>query len=102
MENLVTVRTANFASDLSIAKSYLESQGIECVIQGELSSQVYTTTAFSGGGVLLKVEEKNYERAVALLVEGGFAKKEDYEISATDKWLVNFVEKLRKFFRCKQ
>lgn len=97
----MTVRTANFASDLSIAKSYLESQGIVCVILGELSSQVYTLTAYSGGGVQLKVGAQDYERAVALLVEGGFAKKEDYEISATDKWLVNCVEKLRGLFGCK-
>lgn len=98
MENLVTIKTAGFASELAVAKSYLESEGIESVILGELSSQVYTTIAFSGGGVQLKVHEEDFEKAVSLLIDGGFAKKEDYEISSTDKWLVNQVEKLRKLF----
>lgn len=101
MEDLVTIKTANLASDLAIAKSYLESEGIDAVIFGEVMSQVYSAVAYNGGGVQLKVRQEDAENAIALLIEGGFAKQEDYEISATDKWLVNQVEKLRKLFSCK-
>lgn len=101
MENLVTIKTAAFASELAVAKSYLESEGIESVIIGELSSQVYTTIAYSAGGVQLRVQQEDFEKAVSLLIEAGLAKREDYEISETDKKLVKWVEKVQDFFRPK-
>lgn len=101
MKNLVTIKTAPFASELAVAKSYLESEGIESIIIGELSSQVYTTIAYSAGGVQLQVHSEDFEKSVSLLIEAGLAKKEDYEISETDKWLVKWVEKIQNFFRPK-
>lgn len=101
MDTLATIKTANFASELAIAQSYLESEGIECFLINELSSQVYTEIAYSSGGARLQVRESDYEKAVQLLVEGGFARKEDYEIPESTMRLVRWHEKIRSFFRKK-
>ena len=38
----VTVKKSHYAADLQILKSRLESEGIKCFIEGELTSQVLT------------------------------------------------------------
>ena len=98
MDNLVTIRTANLASDLVVAKSYLESEGIEAVIFGETMSQVYGAAMYNGGSVQMKVRYEDAEKAIALLIEGGFARKEDYETSSTDNWLTRLLYSLSRFF----
>jgi hypothetical protein len=37
---LVTIKESHYASDLAVLKSRLESEGIECFLDGELTSQV--------------------------------------------------------------
>ncbi|WP_029903486.1 hypothetical protein [Prevotella sp. 10(H)] len=73
MDELVTVKTSDFEADLAIAKSYLIDNGIDCVVNGE-----YITIGLpEGGGARLQVMSDNYNRAVELLVQGGFLRRED-------------------------
>ncbi|MBD8388034.1 putative signal transducing protein [Dysgonomonas sp. BGC7] len=73
MDELKTVKTANFEADLAIAKSYLIDNGIECVISGE-----YLTIAMGGiDAVRLQVMSENYQRAIELLKKGGFLDSND-------------------------
>lgn len=78
MNELVTIKTSTFLSDLAVAKSFLESENIYCFIKNEHTSLLYPF--FSGNsGAQLQVPEADAKRAIDLLIEGGFARKEDYE-----------------------
>jgi len=76
MNDLVTLISADFEANLAIAKSFLIDNGIECVINGE-----YLTVGLGGlGSVRLQVMEEDYRRAAELLINGGFAKREDFDL----------------------
>lgn len=86
MEELVMLRTFTDSTDFAIAKSYLESNGIECFGQDEI---------YSKGGVKLQVRSGQVDEAIKLLFDGGYLKKEDFEPSAEMK----FLEKILNYFR---
>ena len=70
MEGWVQILSFTSLQDAYIAKSYLESEGIEKVfLQNEITSQVLFNM---GGGVKMVVNEEDKDRAVELLKEGGF------------------------------
>lgn len=98
MSELVTIKISNYISELSIAKTFLEDQGIICFIKDEYINQIYAMNNSMLGGIKLQVPEENAERARLLLVEGGFAKKEDYEIPKSTMRLVKWYEKLSSIF----
>lgn len=78
MDTLVTIKTAHIPSDLVVARSVLESEGIYCFVKDEIMSQLYPM--FGGvGGAKLQVRGEDAEKAIAILIEGGFAKEEDYQ-----------------------
>ena len=101
MSEFITVKASDHPSELMVAKSYLESEDIPCVIKDELISQVYSMASNAWGGAKLQVAEEDFEQAVKLLVEGGFAKKEDYEPTSSDMFLVRLVEKIKNLFKMK-
>ncbi len=68
MDELKTVKTSNFEADLAIAESYLLDNGIECVINKEYLS----ISTSKGGSARLQVMSGDYQRAIELLIEGGF------------------------------
>ena len=78
--SFITVKTFTNSTDFHLAKSYLESEQIECFVQNELINQVYPLASNAVGGIQLQVPSKQAEEAVQLLIEGGFAKSEDYEL----------------------
>lgn len=78
MDNLMTVKTSDFEADLFIAKSYLIDNGIDCVI----NTGYLTVSTEDGMSAKLQVRAEEYKQAVALLIKGGFAKREDYEYIA--------------------
>ena len=57
--------------EVNLAKSYLESEGIETILQNELAAQIYA-------GVIdkpkLLVREKDIEQAIKTLIKGAFIK----------------------------
>lgn len=75
MDELVTLKSADFEANLAVAKSFLIDNGIECVVNGE-----YLTVYTAGlGTARLQVMSQDYKRAAELLIEGGFAKREDFD-----------------------
>lgn len=75
MDTLITIKTSYSNGELDIAKSYLEENGIYCSIREDF----YLPTPVNGGELL--VEEAHAGEAIHLLIEGGFAKPEDYELN---------------------
>jgi len=95
MDELLTVRTFSQSIDFEMAKSYLESCGIECFGRDEINNRAYLANV--NGGIKLQVREEQAEEAVKLLFEKGYLKEEDFELSPEMKWM----EKLLNFFHRK-
>jgi len=95
MEELVTIRSFTQSIDFELAKSYLESFGIECYGQDEILNRDYANV---NGGVKLQVRLEQLEEAIKLLLNAGYLKAEDFEPSTEMKW----VEKLLSFFKRKK
>jgi len=95
MDELLTVRTFSQSIDFEMAKSYLESCGIECFGRDEINNRAYLANV--NGGIKLQVREEQAEEAVKLLFEKGYLKEEDFELSPEMKWM----EKLLNFFNRK-
>jgi predicted RNA-binding Zn-ribbon protein involved in translation (DUF1610 family) len=75
----VTIKESHYLGDLSVLKSRLESEGIECRLKNELTTQVMShIPSFM---VELQVPEADVERVREILIEMG-------EISETEKKLV--------------
>lgn len=99
MDNaLITIKISNIPGELAVAKTYLESYDIFCYLKDELINQVHP---FAMGGIKLQVKEEDAMRAIELLIEGGFAKKEDYEIPESTVRMVKLYEKVASFFKKK-
>lgn len=65
----VTVKESHYLSDLSVLKSRLESEGFECRLKNELTTQVINyIPSFM---VELQVPESDLERVREILVETG-------------------------------
>ena len=77
--SFVTVKIFNNSIDFHVAKSYLESAQIDCFGQNEFINQVYPLAGSTLGEIQLQVPADQAEEAIRLLIEGGFAKPEDYE-----------------------
>lgn len=61
---MITIASYNSATEAYIAKGYLESQGIRCQIRNENVPQTLPI-----GAVELLVDEKDADKALALLKE---------------------------------
>lgn len=72
--DLVTIKTFNFPSEVSVAKSFLEMEGITVYLKNLTASQL----SYSIGDIDMQVSEKDYEKAKAALIEGGFSQPEDF------------------------
>lgn len=99
MNRLVTIKTSNIPGELAVAKSYLESYDLYCYLKDELINQVHP---YAVGGIKLQVREEDLAKAVQLLIDGGFAKKEDYEVPQSTMKLVKIYEKVTSFFKRKE
>lgn len=66
---LITVKQSRYAADLAVLKSRLKSEGIECWIKNELTSQVisYIPSIYAE----LQVGEADVERVRKILIETG-------------------------------
>ncbi|NDV45783.1 DUF2007 domain-containing protein [Paludibacter sp. 221] len=99
MQELVTIKVFNFQNDLHLVKSYLESEGIKCFAKDELVNQVYPMATNAMGGIKLQVPADQAEEAVRLLIEGGFAKEEDYDVPNSIKQAGKFIDWLKNLFK---
>ena len=83
MNEFITIKTSTLVSDLAVAKSYLESENILCFIKNEHTAMLQPF--FSNySGAQLQVLREDAEQAIKLLIEGGFASKDDFEDSDPD------------------
>ncbi|MCF6357020.1 MAG: DUF2007 domain-containing protein [Draconibacterium sp.] len=66
---LVTIKESHYNQDLTVLKSRLESEGIECRLKNELTTQVLNhIPAFS---VELQIADTDLERAKEIMIETG-------------------------------
>ena len=90
MNHFQTVAVFTYPTDLFVAKSFLESQEIECFVRDEMTIQVHNFYSNAIGGIKLEVVEKDYEKARELLIQNGFindGKEEKTEESQND-WII--------------
>ncbi|GHT47999.1 hypothetical protein AGMMS49965_26230 [Bacteroidia bacterium] len=76
----ITVLTFTYLHEAAIVRGRLESEGIECNVQDELTAQVVPlSSTASSGGIKLQVKECDLKQAAAILTEAGYLKKEDLQ-----------------------
>ncbi|NOZ47010.1 MAG: DUF2007 domain-containing protein [Chlorobi bacterium] len=72
MSNWITIITFILPHEAQIAKGRLESEGINTIIQNELTTQVNNFYSNAIGGVKLLINENDKEKAEQILIDGGF------------------------------
>jgi hypothetical protein len=63
-------------SEADIIKSFLESNGIECIYRGSVAASVYPLTTDGMGEIHILVKDADYETAKALLENPEIAPEE--------------------------
>lgn len=86
MGKMITIKTSTFPEELAVAKTFLEENGIKCLLNDEYLAQI------TSKGFQLEVAEEDAEKALSLLIEGGFATIDEYK-DAPDA-LTSFVGKI--------
>lgn len=79
MDNFKTIMTFTLPQDAYMAKTYLESEGIETFLKDELTVQVYNFYSNAIGGVKLQVKERDFENGLVILKRGGYINSESSE-----------------------
>ncbi|MDD2475615.1 MAG: DUF2007 domain-containing protein [Dysgonamonadaceae bacterium] len=72
--DLITIKTFNFPSEVTVVQSFLEMEGITVYLKNMVASQL----SYSLGDIDMQVSEEDYEAAKNALIEGGFSKPEDF------------------------
>lgn len=78
-DRYTTVLTFTYPYEVVIVRGRLESEGIECFVQDELTVQVNPFYSNAIGGVKLQVRERDLKQAVEILKETGYLKDEDLQ-----------------------
>lgn len=90
MEDLVTIASFTYPSDIAILRGRLESEGIRCVTKDETTVQVHHFYSQAVGGIKLQVPRSDAKRAIRILIEAGHLKEEDFQPSSfwakLDRW----------------
>lgn len=73
--DLITIKTFNFPSEVEVAKSFLEMEGITVYLRNYTASQL----SYSIGNIEMQVAEEDYDRAKRTLIIGGFATPKDFQ-----------------------
>ncbi|MDD2513016.1 MAG: DUF2007 domain-containing protein [Proteiniphilum sp.] len=74
-EGFITVKTFNFPADATIVQTFMEMRGIEIYMKNMVSNRL----AYTLGDIEMQVKTSDYEKAKEALIEGGFAKSEDFQ-----------------------
>ncbi|MDR0994906.1 MAG: DUF2007 domain-containing protein [Tannerella sp.] len=74
-EKLVEIARFAFAADAQTLVAYLKSEGIDCYLRDEISSQILAGYA-DVGGVRVEVLENEVPQALKVMEEGGYASYE--------------------------
>lgn len=99
---LVTIKSSHYQTDLVVLKSRLESEGIDCMLKNELTTQVLNhIPSFL---VELQVFEKDLPRVNEILIETGEIQSENTKTVCTEcgsknvKLKVSILKKIQLFF----
>lgn len=92
-----TIATFTLPSEMIVAKTKLESEGIECRVLDELTIQSYNFLSNAIGGVKLQVPVVDFDRAYSILQKGGFVKEYKYAPNFVERKLSDptFYKKLK-------
>lgn len=66
-ESLVQIAVFSHSVEAHLCKTRLESEGIECHIQGDVSGPLIGLSSPAGGGIRLQVKNSDVERALEIL-----------------------------------
>jgi len=83
MPELILLTSFTLPQDAYVAKSFLESEGIDVYLRDEFTIQVDNFYSNAIGGVKMMVKEDEAERALQLLIEGGFIRKPEDRTETT-------------------
>lgn len=81
----VEIYSSTQAVDVHIAKTRLESEGIQCYVHGEAINQVFGGVNGISQGVSLLVATKDAERARQILEEDGYIPKEKHPVMTDEE-----------------
>lgn len=73
--DFVTVKTFAYPGEVPVVQSYMEMCGIETYMKNLTANRL----AYTIGGIEMQVKTEDFERAKQALIDGGFAKPEDFE-----------------------
>ena len=76
-EKFITVLTVTYGHEVAVIRGRLESEGITCFVQDELTVQVNPFYSNAIGGVKLQVSSKDLSRAIEILKEVGYIEGEN-------------------------
>ena len=97
MINYIHIATFTYPSDLTMVKSTLENNDIDCYVRDEMTVQVHSFLSNAIGGIKLEVSQIQYDKALKILKESGFENYiASYEKSEPEK---RKEEKTRKFLK---
>lgn len=85
MNDWTIIQTFTLPQDAYMAKAYLESAGVNTMLQDELTVQVYNFGSNAFGGVKLLVRNSDRKESEQLLIDGGYLQAEDTE--QPDNWV---------------
>lgn len=80
--DFITVAVFDYAHELIIIRSRLESEGVECKTVDELTVQVNPLYSQAIGGIKLQVKKSDVIQAIEILKEGGHVTDKDFEKSS--------------------
>lgn len=75
-KEFITVKTFDFSQDVAIVQTYMEMKGIEIYMKNYTLNRL-TYPIFD---IEMQVKASDYEDAKNALIEGGFAKAEDFNL----------------------
>lgn len=73
-EKFITVKTFTFPADVTMVQSFMEMRGFKVYFKNLVSNRL----AYTIGDIEMQVKTSDYETAKTALIEGGFAKPEDF------------------------
>lgn len=91
MDNWKILHTFTYPQDAHLVKSYLESEGIDVVLQDELTTQVNNFISNAIGGVKLWVRDEDIAKGIEILEKGGYITVGDTEPPI--EWVANRKDK---------
>ena len=72
MSDWKVIHTTVYPHEAHMISSYLESEGIPCIINDELTAQIHSFYSNAIGGVKILIRMEDFEKAYDLLIRGAY------------------------------